>query len=74
MWSLKNKQTNKQKNELIDTENGLVAVRGRGSGMGKMGEGGQNYKFPVINQISHRDVMCSMAAIVNNSYCVFSSC
>lgn len=30
------------------TENRLVVGRGRGKGLGKMGEGGQRYKLPVI--------------------------
>lgn len=39
----------KQNKKLIGTDNRLVFARGRGWGwVGKMGEGSQKYKFPVI--------------------------
>ena len=37
---------------------------GGAGGIGKMGEGGQKYKHPVI---SHADVMCSVVTIVDNT-------
>ena len=50
MWSLNtiNKQTNRKKKNLVDTENKLVVTRGEGlEGLGEKGEGIKKCKFSV---------------------------
>ena len=51
----------KQKTKLI----GLVVTKG-GGGANEL-EGPTRYIFPVIQQISHGDVMCSMITTINNT-------
>lgn len=49
------KNDNSNHNELI--ENTLATAKGRGRGLGKITEGSQRYKFPVIPSLSPDDIM-----------------
>ena len=39
--------------------------------VGKMGEGINRYKVPVMKRVSHGDVMYSLAPIANNYYIAY---
>ena len=39
--------------------------------VGKMGEGINRYKVPVMKRVSHGDVMYSLAPIANNYYVAY---
>ena len=44
------------KKNLIETDTKFVEPRGRGWGVGELGEGGQKYKLPVIRKLSSKNV------------------
>ena len=39
--------------------------------VGEWGEGHQRYTLPVLKEIRHEEVMCSMGTTVNNTVCFF---
>lgn len=45
----------------------MEAARGGGWVMGKMGEGVERYKLPIVKQVSPGDTMCHMVGLVNNT-------
>lgn len=53
--------------KLLNTENKLVVIRGRGWEMGEMGKGGPRHRFPVIKCVSKGDIMYRMVTTVNNT-------